>query len=142
MLAEAKEIQKSRLNAGDEYVNPYIHKDISRIISSVCPSEDKLMMNWTKIVHPFLSANCLLSYLEETVAPSEACEHCGISKDFLSSIPDAFVANKLPLSSKVYICTHKIMFYHNYITELRIFRKIIWAVSWSSKTDLIILSGR
>ena len=92
MLAEAKEIQKSRLNAGDEYVNPYIHKDINRIISSVCPSEDKLMMNWTKIVHPFLSANCSLSYLEETVAPSEACEHCGISKDFLSSIPDAFVA--------------------------------------------------
>ena len=85
LLAEAKEIQKLRLNVGDEYANPDIHKDISRIISSLRPSEERLMMNWTKIVHPFLSANCLLSYLEETVASSEACEHCGISKDFLSS---------------------------------------------------------
>ncbi|CAM0953466.1 unnamed protein product [Alopecurus aequalis] len=100
LLAEAKEIQKSRLNAGDEYANPDIHKDISWIISSVRSPEEKLMMTWTEIVHPFLSANSSRSYLEETVAPGEACEHCGISKDFLSSISDALAANNLPLSPK------------------------------------------
>ncbi|XP_051210605.1 paired amphipathic helix protein Sin3-like 6 isoform X3 [Lolium perenne] len=100
LLAEAKEIHESKLNAGDEYLNPDIHKDISRIISSVRSSEEKLMMTWSEIVHPFLSANCLRSYLEESVAPSEACEQCGISKDFLSSISDALAANKLSLSRK------------------------------------------
>uniref|UniRef100_A0ACD5Z5I0 Uncharacterized protein n=1 Tax=Avena sativa TaxID=4498 RepID=A0ACD5Z5I0_AVESA len=100
LLAEAKEIYKSRLNAGDEYANPDIHKDISRIISSVRSSEEKLMMTWAKIVHPFLSANCLRSYLEETVAPSEACEHCGINKHVLNSISVALVSSKLPLSPK------------------------------------------
>lgn len=100
MLAEAKEIHESKLNAGDEYLNPDIHKDISRIISSVRSSEEKLIMTWSEIVHPFLSANCLRSYLEESVAPSEACEQCGISKDFLSSISDALAANKLSLSRK------------------------------------------
>jgi hypothetical protein len=101
LLAEAKEIHESKLNVGDEYLNPDIHKDISRIISSVRSSEEKLMMTWSEIVHPFLSANCLRSYLEESVAPSEACEQCGISKDFLSSISDALAANKLSLSRKV-----------------------------------------
>ncbi|KAM0871696.1 hypothetical protein ACQ4PT_039192 [Festuca glaucescens] len=100
LLTEAKEIHESKLNAGDEYLNPDIHKDISRIISSVRSSEGKLMMTWSEIVHPFLSANCLRSYLEESVAPSEACEQCGIIKDFLSSISDPLAANKLPLSPK------------------------------------------
>lgn len=101
LLAEAKEIQKLRLNAGEEYANPDIHKDISMIISSVRSSEENLMVTWTKIVHPFLSANCLWSYLEEsTVAPSEACEHCGLSKDALSIISDALETNKIPLSPK------------------------------------------
>uniref|UniRef100_A0ACD5T6P4 Uncharacterized protein n=1 Tax=Avena sativa TaxID=4498 RepID=A0ACD5T6P4_AVESA len=79
LLAEAKEIHKSRLNSGDEYADHDIHKDISRIISSMCSSEEKLMMTWTEVVHPFLSANCLRSYSEETAAPSEACENCGIA---------------------------------------------------------------
>jgi paired amphipathic helix protein Sin3a len=103
LLAEAKNMKKSRLNAADEYANASIHKDIHRIISSVHTSGEKLMMTWTKIVHPVLSANYLQSYLEETVASSEACEHCGISKDFLSSIPDALAANELSLSPKVYM---------------------------------------
>jgi paired amphipathic helix protein Sin3a len=104
LLAEAKNMKKSRLNAADEYANAAIHKDIRMIISSVHTSGEKLMMTWTKIVHPVLSANYLHSYLEETVATSEACEHCGISKKFLSSIPDALAANELSLlSPKVYM---------------------------------------
>lgn len=90
-------------NAGDKYADTDMHKDISSIISSACASEEKQVMNWAKIVHPFLSAHCLWPSSKETVAPAKACEHCRTSKDFLSSIPDALPATKLPSSSEVII---------------------------------------
>ncbi|KAM0905674.1 hypothetical protein ACQ4PT_017262 [Festuca glaucescens] len=94
LLAEAKEINRMRLNGADEYANPDVHMDISSIISSACASEVKLMMTWTKIVHPFLSAQYMCPSLGETVAPEKACEYCGTNKDFLA------LPAKLPLSSK------------------------------------------
>ena len=97
LLAEAKEINRMRLNAADEYANPDVHKDISSIISSACSSEENLMMTWTKTVHPFLSAQCLWPSLEDIVAPQKACEHCGTNKDFLA------LPYKLPSSFKVII---------------------------------------
>ncbi|KAF6992380.1 hypothetical protein CFC21_009378 [Triticum aestivum] len=87
-------------NAGDKYADTDMHKDISSILSAACASEEKQVMNWAKIVHPFLSAHCLWPSSKETVAPAKACEHCRTSKDFLSSIPDALPATKLPSSSK------------------------------------------
>ncbi|KAF6986714.1 hypothetical protein CFC21_004435 [Triticum aestivum] len=87
-------------NAGDKYADTDMHKDISSILSAACASEEKQVMNWAKIVHPFLSAHCLWPSSKETVAPAKACEHCRTSKDFLSSIPDALPATKLSSSSK------------------------------------------
>ena len=89
-------------NAGDKYADTDMHKDISSILSAACASEEKQVMNWAKIVHPFLSAHCLWPSSKETVAPAKACEHCRTSKDFLSSIPDALPATKLSSSSKVF----------------------------------------
>ncbi|KQK04610.1 paired amphipathic helix protein Sin3-like 5 isoform X1 [Brachypodium distachyon] len=101
LLVEAKEINKTRLNVADEYANPVMHEDISSIISSACASDEKQMMTWTKLVHPFLSANCQWpDYLKETVAHKEACEDCGIKKDFLGSIPNDSPAHKLSLTPK------------------------------------------
>ncbi|XP_037444824.1 paired amphipathic helix protein Sin3-like 5 [Triticum dicoccoides] len=112
LLAEANEINKKNSNAGDKnadtdmsnagdkHADTDMHKDISSIISSACASEEKQVMNWAKIVHPFLSAHCLWPSSKETVAPAKACEHCRTSKDFLSSIPDALPATKLPSPSK------------------------------------------
>ncbi|XP_051210606.1 paired amphipathic helix protein Sin3-like 5 [Lolium perenne] len=94
LLAEAKEINRMRLNGADEYANPDVHRDISSVISSACASEVKQMMTWTKIVHPFLSAQYMCPSLGETVAPEKACEYCGTNKDFLA------LPAKLPLSSK------------------------------------------
>ncbi|KAE8773345.1 Paired amphipathic helix protein Sin3 [Hordeum vulgare] len=99
LLAEANEMNKKK-NVGDKYADTDMHNDISKIISSACVSEEKQVMNWAKIVYPFLSAHCLWPSSKETVAPAKACEHCGTSKDFLSSIPDALPANKLPSFSK------------------------------------------
>ncbi|XP_073354751.1 uncharacterized protein [Aegilops tauschii subsp. strangulata] len=87
-------------NAGDKYADTDMHKDISSILSAACASEEKQVMNWAKIVHPFLSAHCLWPSSKETVAPAKACEHCRTSKDFLSRIPDALPATKLSSSSK------------------------------------------
>uniref|UniRef100_A0A453A2R7 Histone deacetylase interacting domain-containing protein n=1 Tax=Aegilops tauschii subsp. strangulata TaxID=200361 RepID=A0A453A2R7_AEGTS len=100
LLAEAKEINAMKPKAEDQYANPDIHRDISSIISSACASEEKQMVTWTKIVHPFLSAHCAQPSSEETVAPEKACEHCGTRKDILNNNPDAFTDNNLPLSSK------------------------------------------
>ncbi|XP_044963462.1 paired amphipathic helix protein Sin3-like 3 isoform X1 [Hordeum vulgare subsp. vulgare] len=100
LLAEAKKINKMKPKAEDQYANPDIHKDISSIISSACASEEKQMVTWTKIVHPFLSAHCARPPSEETAAPEKACEHCGTRKHALNSNPDAFAATNLPLSSK------------------------------------------
>jgi hypothetical protein len=97
LLAEAKEINRMRLNAVDEYDNADVHKDISSILTSACSPEENQMITWTKVVHPFLSAQCLWPFLEETVAPEKACEHCGTNKDFLA------LPAELPLSSKVII---------------------------------------
>ncbi|KAF8726867.1 hypothetical protein HU200_019347 [Digitaria exilis] len=41
-----------------------------------------------------------LTQLNHTVAPEEACEHCGLSRTFLRSIPDSSFAHNFPLSSK------------------------------------------
>ncbi|XP_037444823.1 paired amphipathic helix protein Sin3-like 5 [Triticum dicoccoides] len=100
LLAEAKEINAMKPNSEDQYANPDIHKDISSIISSACASEEKQMVTWTQVVHPFLSAHCARPSSEETVAPEKACEHCGTRKDILNNNPDAFTDNNLPLSSK------------------------------------------
>ncbi|VAH23645.1 unnamed protein product [Triticum turgidum subsp. durum] len=100
LLAEAKEINAMKPKAEDQYANPDIHKDISSIISSACASEEKQMVTWTQVVHPFLSAHCARPSSEETVAPEKACEHCGTRKDILNNNPDAFTDNNLPLSSK------------------------------------------
>uniref|UniRef100_A0A0A8YZC4 Histone deacetylase interacting domain-containing protein n=1 Tax=Arundo donax TaxID=35708 RepID=A0A0A8YZC4_ARUDO len=90
LLAEAKEINLTRLKYGDKHLssacnnqsllvshNPTdlrIHEDIDSML--VCyasnrsfSSEHNLMMIWTKLVQPFVSANCQLPELNVTVAP-------------------------------------------------------------------------
>uniref|UniRef100_A0ACD5T6P7 Uncharacterized protein n=1 Tax=Avena sativa TaxID=4498 RepID=A0ACD5T6P7_AVESA len=84
LLAEANEVNKMRLNEGDKYADPNMHKDIRNIISSACSSEEKEMMTWKKTIHPFLSSQCLWPSFGETVAPEKSCEHCGTNKKFLS----------------------------------------------------------
>ncbi|KAJ1264325.1 hypothetical protein BS78_09G255000 [Paspalum vaginatum] len=113
LLAEAKEINMARLNNGDKHLssacnNPQtidldIHKDIDRMIhyaSKLCPSEQNPMMIWEKLVQPFVSFNCKLPESNGNVAPKEACEHCGLSKTFLRSIPDSSLMNNFTPSSK------------------------------------------
>ncbi|KAL6618681.1 hypothetical protein ACP70R_033820 [Stipagrostis hirtigluma subsp. patula] len=122
LLAEAKEINMTRLNDGDKHLSSshkqsrsisdgvlnntdlHIHEDIDNIISYASSrsytSDHKPMLIWTKLVKPFLSANCQLQALNGTVALKEACERCGLHKNFLSNIPKALVANNLSSSSK------------------------------------------
>ncbi|CAD6332659.1 unnamed protein product [Miscanthus lutarioriparius] len=121
LLAEAREINMARLNNGYKHlsacnnqstlisenvfkdINLHIHKDIDRMVRYACkscPSEQKLMMIWTTLVQPFVSISCQLQESNGTVAPKEACEHCGLSKTFLRSIPDSSLANIFSLSSK------------------------------------------
>ncbi|XP_066367323.1 paired amphipathic helix protein Sin3-like 6 isoform X3 [Miscanthus floridulus] len=121
LLAEAREINMARLNNGYKHLSAYnnqstlisenvfkdinlhIHKDIDRMVRYACkscPSEQKLMMVWTTLVQPFVSISCQLQESNGTVAPKEACEHCGLSKTFLRSIPDSSLANNFSLSSK------------------------------------------
>ncbi|OEL28809.1 hypothetical protein BAE44_0010172 [Dichanthelium oligosanthes] len=122
LLAEAREINMARLNNGDKHLSSacnnqsslvsenvledtdlHIHKDIDSIVrcaSKSCPSEQKPVMIWTKLVQPFVSINCQLPESNGTVAPDEGCEHCGLGKNFLRSIPDSSFANNIPLSSK------------------------------------------
>lgn len=81
----------------------HIHKDIDTVVRYACkscPSEQKLMMIWTTLVQP----SCRLQEKNGTVAPKEACEHCGLSKTFLRSIPDSSLASNFSLSSKVCAC--------------------------------------
>uniref|UniRef100_A0ACD5TYW2 Uncharacterized protein n=2 Tax=Avena sativa TaxID=4498 RepID=A0ACD5TYW2_AVESA len=94
LLAEANEVNKMRLDDGDKYADPSMHKDIRNIISSACSSEEKGMMTWKKTLHPFLSAQCIWPSFGETIAPEKSCEHCGTNKKFLS------LPAHLPLSSK------------------------------------------
>ncbi|PUZ64523.1 hypothetical protein GQ55_3G149400 [Panicum hallii var. hallii] len=120
LLAEAREINMARLNNGNRHVSSacnnqsslisehvpkdtelHIHNDIDRMVrraTKSCPSEQKPMMIWTKLVQPFISINCQLPS-NGTVAPKEACEHCGLGKKFLRSIPESSFANDIPLSS-------------------------------------------
>ncbi|WVZ99783.1 hypothetical protein U9M48_045033, partial [Paspalum notatum var. saurae] len=113
LLAEAKEINMARLNNGDKHLSSAcnnlqtidldIHKDIDMMIhcaSKICPSEQNPMMTWEKLVQPFVSINCQLPKSNGTVAPKEACEHCGLSKNFLKSIPDSSLVNNFPPPSK------------------------------------------
>ncbi|XP_062180610.1 uncharacterized protein LOC133885002 isoform X2 [Phragmites australis] len=123
LLAEAKEINMTRLNDGDKHLssacnkqsrliseglldhsNLHIHEDIHSIVcyafKTWCPSEHKPVMIWTKLVQPFVSVSCKMPELNGTVAPKEACERCGLSRTFLRSIPNALLANNFPLSSK------------------------------------------
>ncbi|XP_062232671.1 paired amphipathic helix protein Sin3-like 6 [Phragmites australis] len=102
LLAEAKEITRS---VSDDATDLRIHEDIDSIVRDESrrsfPSEHKLlMMIWTKLVHPFVSANCQLPELNVTVAPREDCDGCGLSKNFLNSIHDALLANNFSFSSK------------------------------------------
>ncbi|CAL5096530.1 unnamed protein product [Urochloa decumbens] len=122
LLAEAREINMARLNNGDIHFSSacnnqssllsenvlknndlHIHLDIDRMVRCAiesCPSEQKPMMIWTKLVQPYVSVNCQLPELNGTAAPKEACEHCGLSKTFLRSIPESSLANNIHLSSK------------------------------------------
>jgi hypothetical protein len=93
----------------------HIHKGIDNIVSYASrkkfSSEHKPVMIWTKLVQPFISANCQLRYQDCTVALNEACEHCGLSKKLLKCILSALFAKNVPLSSKVYtrhICKFKL----------------------------------
>ncbi|KAL6848853.1 hypothetical protein ACP4OV_021436 [Aristida adscensionis] len=122
LLAEAKQINMTELNNVDKHFFPWkkqprlifngvpndtdlhIHEDIDSFISYAssrsCTSEHKPMLIWSKLVKPFVSANCHLQELDGTVVLKEACESCGLGKDLLSNIPSALVANNFPLSSK------------------------------------------
>ncbi|KAF8783565.1 hypothetical protein HU200_000502 [Digitaria exilis] len=122
LLAEARDINMAMLKSHDKHLssacnnqsslipenasedtNVHIHKDIERMIccaSKSCPSEQKPMLVWTKLVQPLSCINCQLPELNHTVAPEEACEHCGLSRTFLRSIPDSSFAHDFPLSSK------------------------------------------
>ncbi|TVU01931.1 hypothetical protein EJB05_52578 [Eragrostis curvula] len=127
LLAEAKGNNMKRLSAGVKHFSSscnlqsllasddahnstdvHIHEDIKSIVAYAYhkkySSEHKPVMIWTKLVQPFVSANCRLPDLNGTVAPTEACERCGLSKNFLKSILSAFVAKNFPLSSKTGEC--------------------------------------
>ena len=67
------------------------------------------MMIWTKLLQPLVSINCRLLDSNDTVAPKQACEHCGLGKNFLRSIPESSFANNIPLSSMVYTCLYNVL---------------------------------
>jgi len=130
LLAEAREINMARLNNGDKHLSSacnnqsslisenvpkdtelHIHNDIDKMVrcaTKSCP-EQKLMMIWKKIVQPFVSVNCQLPELNGTVGPNQTCEHCGLGKIFLKSIPESSCANNIPLSSMVYTCLYNVL---------------------------------
>jgi len=132
LLAEAREINMARLNNGDKHLSSacnnqsslisenvpkdtelHIHNDINMMVrcaTKSCP-EQKPMMIWTKLVQPFVSINCQLTESNGTVAPKQACEHCGLGKNFLRSIPESSFANNIPLSSTVYTCLYNVTFF-------------------------------
>jgi paired amphipathic helix protein Sin3a len=138
LLAEAREINMARLNNGDKHlsacnnqstlilenvfkdINLHIHKDIDRMVRYACkscPSEQKLMMIWTTLVQPFVSISYQLQESNGTVAPKEACEHCGLSKTFLRSIPDSSLANNFSLSSMVCACIYNTIFFQIHLNS-------------------------
>lgn len=100
LLAEAKEINNTKCN----YADLHMHEDIGSIVhyaySRSCTSKDKTTMTWTELVKSFFSVSHQRPDSKNAVALKEACECCGISKDLLSSIPNALLANKFLLSSK------------------------------------------
>ena len=120
----------ARLNNGDKHISSasnnqsslisenvpkdtelHIHNDIDKMVrcaTKSCP-EQKLMMIWKKIVQPFVFVNCQLPELNGTVGPNQACEHCGLGKNFLKSIPESSCANNIPLSSMVYTCLYNVL---------------------------------
>ena len=120
----------ARLNNGDKHISSasnnqsslisenvpkdtelLIHNDINMMVrcaTKSCP-EQKPMMIWTKLVQPFVSINCQLTESNGTVAPKQACEHCGLGKNFLRSIPESSCANNIPLSSMVYTCLYNVL---------------------------------
>ncbi|CAN6305039.1 unnamed protein product [Urochloa humidicola] len=116
LLAEAREINMAMLNNGPcnnqssllsenvlKNTDLHVHLDIDRMVRCAiecCSSEQKPMMIWTKLVQPCVSINCQLPESNGTVSPKEACEHCGLGKTFLRSIPDSSLANNIHLSSK------------------------------------------
>ncbi|KAL5231788.1 hypothetical protein ABZP36_030564 [Zizania latifolia] len=99
LLAEDK-----RTNETKSRTDIHIHEDIASIInyaySRSSTTEDKPMMNWTELVKALLSVEFQWPCLEATVSLRKNCEHCGIDKDFPSSILDDVLTNELVLSSK------------------------------------------
>ncbi|XP_015637764.1 paired amphipathic helix protein Sin3-like 6 isoform X2 [Oryza sativa Japonica Group] len=99
LLAEDKQISRIK-----SHTDIHIHEDVGVIInyaySRSCSTEDKPMMNWTKLVKAFVSVKFQWPDLKDTVSRRNVCEHCGMSRDFLNNIPVAVLTNEFVFSSK------------------------------------------
>ncbi|RLN30526.1 paired amphipathic helix protein Sin3-like 5 [Panicum miliaceum] len=90
LLAEAREINMERLNNGDRHLSSACNNQ-SSLISENVPKDTEL--------HIHNDIDKMLPESNGTVSPKEACEHCGLGKNSLRSIPQSSFATNIPLSS-------------------------------------------